>query len=270
MSNWLDEVEAPSAPKSVNEFDQVSNAIYNLLNMCSKIESLTRQLDRDTTNTKKTEATKKKLKKERETAKENFKKLSEDIQACIVSDKLNKDKQVIDKLKKNFQEVSDRFSYVNRVSMEKERELETRVRDRFTESGVLERESHSFDNISQQSQKQKQHQHHQQQQLHAKEEAVENEPKFVMMEYTMNTINTVDVLAKEKLNDLKNLETDMNELHDLFINLKDIVQEQQEDLNIVETNVESSAALVEEGVENIKFARKNATVFESFQNLFWF
>ena len=95
--------------------------------------------------------------------------------------------------------------------------------------------------------------HHQEQQM---EEEAKNEPQFRILEADKNTVESEKMLAKQTVEDLRNLETDMYELNGIFKELKELIDEQQDSLDMAQKNVSDANAYVETAVVDIRDARK--------------
>jgi len=63
-------------------------------------------------------------------------------------------------------------------------------------------------------------------------------------------------LIEEQNQDIKNIESDLQALNELFVDVNTLVVEQGEQLNVVETNVTSADIQVQKGTEELTVADK--------------
>jgi t-SNARE complex subunit (syntaxin) len=75
---------------------------------------------------------------------------------------------------------------------------------------------------------------------------------------TGQTVNTIEAETKETLQDLKRLERSMDELQEMFQDLHALIMMQGELLDNIEINVEKSIDYMEQGIDNMKSAKKHA------------
>jgi t-SNARE complex subunit (syntaxin) len=76
---------------------------------------------------------------------------------------------------------------------------------------------------------------------------------------TGHTVNTIEAETKETLQDLKRLESSMDELQEMFQDLHALIMMQGDLLDNIEINVEKSIDYMEKGIDNIKSAKKIAS-----------
>jgi syntaxin 1B/2/3 len=73
---------------------------------------------------------------------------------------------------------------------------------------------------------------------------------------TGHTVTTIEAETKETLQDLKRLEQSMDELQEMFQDLHALIMMQGDLLDNIEINVEKSIDYMEQGIENLKKAKK--------------
>ena len=81
--------------------------------------------------------------------------------------------------------------------------------------------------------------------MQAQEPAKKQQQKFVLTEAAANTIETERAIERQKLEDLKRLQVDMNDLHQCYVDIRDMLEGQQEYIDKIQDNVETAAAHVE-------------------------
>lgn len=253
MSGWLNDVERKRGAHTdykKSDIEEVSNIIYQFISTVNRIEVLSKELN----TLKDNESVRTRLRKAREKAKKESKQLI----ARLDSDKellLKEDEKLYGKLIKQQKEIFERFQIVYRESLEKEkqRQPDKHYRGNFfftvliiiscieTEDTESVADDGSFNNDSSPSHKQK------------FSEEIE-ESRLVLSEYNKNVIETEKNMAKERLEDLKRLDSDMNDLQECFVNLKVLLTEQNEQLDQIEQNVDKANECMEEGIEDIRYS----------------
>ncbi len=83
---------------------------------------------------------------------------------------------------------------------------------------------------------------------------LQKQKKIVLTKADWNTLDTEKMLADETFTQVREMEKDFLELHELFQDLNTLVHDQQTQIDIIHDNVTSSNKSVERGVENIKVA----------------
>jgi SMC interacting uncharacterized protein involved in chromosome segregation len=91
--------------------------------------------------------------------------------------------------------------------------------------------------------------------------------RLVLSEFNRNVVETEKAMAREQLKDLQCLETDMNDLQECFVNLNELLKEQQSSLDQVEQNLDQANENMECGIEDIAWSNQNRIGVYTIQNL---
>jgi uncharacterized protein (DUF849 family) len=119
------------------------------------------------------------------------------------------------------------------------------------------------DIVAQQLEKKKE-ERRKQKQIQVQEQ--EKKIKFILSSADQSTFETEMQIASETNQELKELELDFLELHEMYKDLNLMVKEQQQGINIIMHNVETANEHVLAGIEHIKEA-KNYTAVGGVQNM---
>lgn len=87
-------------------------------------------------------------------------------------------------------------------------------------------------------------------------------PKFQLSRADFNTVETERMIALETHEEISKLEAEFRDLHECFSDLRFLVQEQDEGINLMESNVKTAHRDVERAVENVRVA-KSRTIGET-------
>ncbi|KAL9644689.1 hypothetical protein ABK040_012343 [Willaertia magna] len=216
---------------TAREMEELSNKIYSFMYTVGRIETYTKELER-----KNSEGIKNKLKLQREKAKKESRWLLEKIEE--ISER-NKDDKSFQKITKQFKEQFERFQKVSRYSIHVEKLYLMKLNRNIEEKEPIVDDRHNALVTK----------------FRAEQE--EFEQRLLLAEYDQRAIETEKAIAEERLNDLKELETDMDQLMHTYVEIRDLIQVQGESIDEIEKNVEEASFFVEEGVEYIKTSKES-------------
>ena len=84
------------------------------------------------------------------------------------------------------------------------------------------------------------------------------EQKFVLLQSDQNTIETEKKMALQTLDDLKRLETDMDDLKSCYVDLKSLLNEQTEGIDQMYENTVTANENVEAAVTELQAVSKSS------------
>lgn len=240
MSSWLDEASVKNSKKATqanhsNALEDLTSIVYAFFNTVTKFENMAKYLG----TPKETAEMRKKMVKLREGTKSQAKDLSERLRRIDFDRDFFKDPKEWEqfrKLKKQFEEQLKRFDVICNETAQKEKAKQTSKKG-YSKMGDDD-EDEDGENQGTDGGLQK------------------NEPKFVLLEADANTTQTEKEIAKQIRDDLLSMETDMNELNQMFHDIKDLIDEQQESIDTAQQNIRDANANVEAAVVDIVEARK--------------
>ncbi len=208
----------------VDKMEEFSNEIYGLVSKLNRIEALSKELD----TIRDTDGLRKKLKRERETAKEYAHELIKKMK-LLENERPTKDKEkeMFIKVTKQFAEVVEQFDRVYRFSVQREKHA-TRKQILLDDADANTR---SVGKVS--------------------DDQIEQ--KLVCLSGAdAATIEVEKQLSREMLEDLKRLETDMNDLAQMYVDVRDMLLEQQAGIDQMLTNLQNTNAHMESAVTTLR------------------
>jgi t-SNARE complex subunit (syntaxin) len=223
---------------SKHVLDDIPTLLYAFVSTVNKIE----QYSKDVNTPKDNEALRTKLRKSREKAKADSKVLMSKFESVKKDNSYRDNEKLFQKLYKQFKEVFERFQKESRKSVEEEKKAAKKYVEQLNIGGHQLQNEYDTSYV----------------QLELMDE-VDRGVKVALGEYDANTIELEKNMSREKLQDLKKLEVDMDDLNTCYVELKGLLLEQNEGLDHVEDNVDQANSYVIEGIDDIKAANKHAS-----------
>ncbi|EFC50341.1 predicted protein [Naegleria gruberi] len=232
------------------EVEDLSNKIYSFMYTVGRIESHTKELEK-----KDSDSVKNKLKAHREKAKKELRWLLqkfEEISCKAPNLKDSTTEKVFEKITKQFKDQFERFQNVSKHSIEVEKKhlIKVHSRSRQTENSALVDDTENNDTDGEYED------HKYGVGKYEQEQQDLFEQRLILTEFDHSMIQTEKAIAEERLNELKQLEVDMNDIYSCYVDLSSMIKQQGETMDTVESNILKSNIMVEEGVEYIETSRK--------------
>eukprot|EP00695_Tsukubamonas_globosa_P001332 TRINITY_DN2336_c0_g1_i1.p1 TRINITY_DN2336_c0_g1~~TRINITY_DN2336_c0_g1_i1.p1 ORF type:complete len:235 (-),score=31.57 TRINITY_DN2336_c0_g1_i1:122-826(-) len=210
-------------PITRRELDVIAQKLQALGKNVSQLKTLTEGIGTARDN----EQLRKKVKTIREESSTTVKALSVEIKKKAGN---ASDQQYQNRLASQFQSILKEFQELSKLSVQKEREFFLKQSDPGAEK---EMQSQSSGGGNMRAQKQ---------------ESIDV--------HTMSTINVEYEIARTKNQEIRDIERDMNELASIYVDMGTLVDQQQDAINLIDTNVDESNQAVEKGVVELKQASK--------------